>query len=181
LKLTSFQKFKNFLPKPYISWVIKFLPRKLLVKKIAWDVETYVFLENLIIFGRNRTFHGLLLKLTSFQKFKNFLPKPYISWVIKYLPRKLLVKKIAWDVETYVFLENLIIFGRNRTFHGLLLKLTSFQKFKNFLPKPYISWVIKVLEKPRKLLVKKIAWDVETYVFLENLIISGRNRTFHGL
>jgi hypothetical protein len=30
-------------------------------------------------------------------------------------------------------------------------------------------------------MVKKIAWDVETYVFLENLIISGRNRTFHDL
>jgi hypothetical protein len=30
-------------------------------------------------------------------------------------------------------------------------------------------------------MVKKIAWDVETYVFLEKLIISGRNRTFHEL
>jgi hypothetical protein len=27
----------------------------------------------------------------------------------------------------------------------------------------------------------KFVWDVETYVFLENLIISGRNRTFHEL
>jgi hypothetical protein len=30
-------------------------------------------------------------------------------------------------------------------------------------------------------MVKNIAWDVETDVFLENLIISGRNRTFHEL
>jgi hypothetical protein len=37
----------------------RFFARKLLVKKIAWDVETYVFLENLIISGRNRTFHEL--------------------------------------------------------------------------------------------------------------------------
>jgi hypothetical protein len=29
--------------------------------------------------------------------------------------------KFVWDVETYVFLENLIIFGLNRTFHELYL------------------------------------------------------------
>jgi hypothetical protein len=29
--------------------------------------------------------------------------------------------KFVWDIETYVFLENLIIFGRNRTFHELYL------------------------------------------------------------
>jgi hypothetical protein len=37
----------------------RFFARKLLVKKIARDVETYVFLENLIISGQNRTFHEL--------------------------------------------------------------------------------------------------------------------------
>jgi hypothetical protein len=29
--------------------------------------------------------------------------------------------KFVWDIETYVFLENLIIFGRNRTIHELYL------------------------------------------------------------
>jgi hypothetical protein len=29
--------------------------------------------------------------------------------------------KFVWDIETYVFLENLIILGRNRTFHELYL------------------------------------------------------------
>jgi hypothetical protein len=36
--------------------------------------------------------------------------------------------KFVWDVETYVFLENLIISGRNRTFHELLIETYVFSE-----------------------------------------------------